>query len=264
MMSIFICSIDTNVLFEESEYYLKFKGHNLKYVPKAREGSQDDLLLEMDRRMDGETAYELIVEFLSVLSFSLDAEFEMGNSSIIEGQGLALEKVQSSCAGKRRIAAWDSKKHFIPIKQISDHAQLGRIKLFRIAKTARPVYAQFLFWWHCVAYGEAKDMITAEKIDQYYSDDSYQKVDDILKEKILLKEEKHMTVGKYIFECARHAVAHIERSPDKSGKSLDVDSLKELRHFSSINAVLEKYAKSVIENLAEDADEEYFSVQSMK
>lgn len=230
-MSLFIAAIDTNILFLKEYYYIQFKGYKIKYIPHGKEGRQDDLLLQMDGLCE-ERAFFLITELLSSLSFGLDAIFETNSGFINHIEKIDWKNMKNSTAGKRLIQATERIDDFIQFASLKNDTQVQLARLYRVAKSANNIYAQILFFWHCLCYNTGvEESKTAEKINCLTETIpqnlkvSPQDVEKIKKNKCLAENEKdakneHDKLGNYIHQCVRHSIAHIERDLKKIGKTL--------------------------------------------
>jgi hypothetical protein len=237
-MPVFICAIDTNIFFTKDVYYLNFKGKEIKYVPNAKIKRQDDLILKMDARMKDDTAFKLVSEFLSALSYSWDVLFDLDNFLINKIENFAWENFNNSSAGKRKIAVNESREDFLSIHPLQGDKEIMLARLYRIAKVSRPIYSQILFWWHCICYPNQDEGQVAKELDQEYLNDDSEVIKNIMENPTLSHENSKSLkgIGSYIYKSVRHAIAHIQRRP--SAKSLSIDSLEELSHLYQVSSFM--------------------------
>ena len=244
-MSICVCAVDTNIAFTKKKYYLRFKKAEIKYVPGHKQGRQDDLLLDM-KKMREEEAFSLITDLLSTLSFNWNAVFHTDGGFINTIHQFDWENITCSASGIRQITANQPRDDFINICPLDTGKETTLARLYRTAKSSRNIYSQILFFWHCLEY--SNDGKSIALIDKYVKDIKNVSVTDdieqIMENPILYKENiSQQTFGNYIQGCIRNAIAHIERKPNTEGRSITLDSLKELRHLSQVKDVLQYFAR---------------------
>ncbi|MCF6767194.1 hypothetical protein L3V86_02290 [Thiotrichales bacterium 19S11-10] len=255
-MAVLGCGVDTNILFTQKSYFISFKENKIKYLPSLDKKYTDSIMIELSRqsRMTHDDAYSILNQLCGIISFSWDCMFELipGHSSSIPAGQVNWEKLEIGVLNHRKFSAFEKKDSFDFIEPFCNEQQLHLAQLFSMAKSANPIYARILFYWHCLHYDHNNEKQTQKYINTLIESNDFQYDDftESIKQnsnKLLLKDKsKDIGIGEYIYTCIRNAIAHIERRSNAEGRNLQPTSLTEFIHMRNISDLLHKLSRQKI------------------
>ena len=226
-----------------NHYCFEYDGIQFKLV-QNHPRKWADLLLTIIPMNDGaaeDHAFSVAAEFLSALAWENHAKVALWNTG---GAGFGITSLKSCrpvvfTFPKIAFEGFGGGYDLVTIPRIQNETQRLALALFREAHASNNDYLSFLFFWQVIEV-DGTDPIG-------YVDRTYRKEGS----KLALDPETmsklpvaNRTLGNYLSDDCRHAIAHIRRSPGK--KKLEVDrSSERLRLARSVN-VIKKFAEYYI------------------
>jgi hypothetical protein len=130
------------------------------------------------------------------------------------------------------------------IPEIENDKQRKALALFRHAFSDHnpDPYFSFLFYWHVLTVGKRKPCESIRWIDASFSK---RKV-HVPKEDLARLPLGNRTLGNYLYQDCRNAIAHIERPTGR--KELEVDDLKDSQRISISTRIIEEFARYYIKD----------------
>lgn len=222
----------------------EYKGVRFKLVQNNPKKWSDHLLtvLENSSESSRNVAFAAASEFLSALCWELKSRVMVSDCGGWFDQS-ALGKARPRRFASPRIPYGVSVigHHLFTIPKIEDDNQRTALTLYREACAANNIYLSFLFYWQ---------LLEIEKPNAInYVDNVYRK-----KKHELRIDGRHIaslpigsrTLGNYLNDDCRHAIAHIKRKPGK--KVLEIDNTAERSRMLKSTWVVKAFAEHYIEN----------------
>jgi hypothetical protein len=228
-------------------YYFEYKGVRYKLIQNNFRKWCDVLITIIENHNDKKSineAYTLASAFLSALSWQNDSKIKMWNlGGIGVPKKVQLRKAKSTIHHFPRIplSGYSRGYDICVIPKIETEEQKVALTVFREALSSNNEYLTFLFLWQVIETG---------------GDNPVRWVDETLltqNDKVLIsnKDIEHLplngkSLGDYLCDDCRNAIAHIKRYPGKVELKLDTAE-DNLRIAISTN-IVKKLAKFYIEN----------------
>lgn len=240
-----IC-FDNDHRFSRSYYLFEYKGVKFKLVQNNPRKWADSLLtiLPNDSRNTLEVAFKVASEFLSALSWELKSRIMVGG---VGGGGwkaqFPLSKANPSSFTFPRIPfdGLITGYNLYSIPNIETKYQRTALTLYREATASNNNYLSFIFYWQVL---ETSNTNAIEYVDKIYRKK---------RSELMLKDHNFSslqlngkTLGVYLQDDCRHAIAHIKRKRGK--RELDLDNLGERTRISFSVIVVKAFAEHYIKN----------------
>lgn len=238
-----IC-FDNDHRFSRNYYLFEYKGVKFKLVQNNPRKWADSLLTVLPKYSPDtlDTAFKSASEFLSALSWELKSRIMVGGV----GGGswkdhFPLSKAKPTAFTFPRIPfgglIWGYNLYSIP--NINTDYQRTALTLYREANASNNNYLSFMFYWQVL---ETRNTEAVGYVDKIYNK----------KRNELMLQDHYLsalpldgkTLGVYLQEDCRHAIAHIRRKPGK--RKLDLDKLEERTRISHSVIVVKAFAEHYI------------------
>jgi len=239
---------DNSHRLSRKEYFFEYRGVRFKLVQRnPRKWS--DALLTIIPDMDGtaeELAFARAAEYLSALAWQNYSTVAFWQSGTCSWSGeLSLDEAKPFMSTPPRIPSsgivlgYDLTR----IPHVETDEQRKALALFREAHASNNDYLSFLFYWQVL---EVKGRRPEDVVDKTRRKDRSRvrlpksDIDDL--------PLAGQTLGHYLLDDCRHAIAHIRRKPGK--KTLDLDKAAERIRLTHSVWVIKAFAEYYIrENL---------------
>lgn len=242
-------SFDNSKRLAKKQYYFEYRGIQFKLIqdnPRKRA----DHLLTIVPDIDGpvrEKAFSTVAEFLSALGWENGSRVAVWESGAVSWPSeYALRLAKPSIFTFPRIAVGGGALGYdlIRIPHIETEQQRVALALFREANASNNDYLSFLFFWQILETGGGNPVGFINK--SYRRHRSKVRISS---QEINQLPLRGRSLGNYLLDDCRHAIAHIRRRLGKA--SLDVDNPSERRRLAlSVNvmkAVAEHYIREQLD-----------------
>jgi hypothetical protein len=239
---------DNSARLCRNTYYFEYKGIRFKLVQKNMRKWCDALLtIIQDDEKSKNQAYIAASEFLTALSWQNDSRLKLrplGGISVPDN--FQLRKAKSGFFSFPEIPYHIFKKGFdiCIIPEIKTEEQKTALILFREALSSNNIYLSLLFYWQILETGGNDPIGWVNKVVRKKK--NYNRL-------LVSKDEiKHLplngkSLGNYLYDDCRNAIAHIKR--DKPGKvKLELDSWEDTKRITISTNIVMKFARFYIED----------------
>jgi len=235
---------DNSHRLSRKEYFFEYRGGRFKLVQRnPRKWS--DALLTIVPEMDGtanEIAFARAAEFLSALGWqnhSMVAFWQSGAHSWPDE--LSLDEAKPFISGPPRIPAGGIVLGYdlTRIPHIETDEQRIALALFRDAHASNNDYLSFLFYWQVL---EVRGQKPEDVVDRTWR--KHRAHVRLSKSDVDTLPLAGQTLGHYLLDDCRHAIAHIRRKPGK--KTLDLDKPAERIRLTYSVWVIKAFAEYYI------------------
>lgn len=235
-------AFDNSNRLDRYVYYFKYKGIKFKLIQNIQK--YKDVLLTILSESNGQEGkiYKIACEYLSALSWQNGAMVIITCSGGASRREITLRKAKCSMFDFREIPrGYHSGRDYsiLMIPKIENDRQGKALALFRYAFANLNPYFSFLFYWHIVGVGEKKP---SEWIDDHFSKGKLH----IPKQDLSRLPVGNLSVGNYMYDDCRNAIAHITRLAGR--KRLEVDDLDDQERFYISARVMEGIARFYIKH----------------
>lgn len=239
---------DNSHRLSRNVYYFEYKGIRYKLIQNNVRQWSDVLLTivnDINDRISQDMAFMTAAEFLSALSWENGALIklrEIGGPGV--SQGYTLKKAQCSSFGLPRVpfSGYIVGNSIIRIPKIETEEQQLALSLFREALSSNNEELSFLFYWHILEVAGTKPIGWIDKTYRHRGQNRLY----IPQENIKLLQIGNKSIGYYLYDDCRNAIAHIMRKPKK--KTLKLDVPEERRRIILSTRVIKEFAKFYIIN----------------
>jgi hypothetical protein len=240
-----IC-FDNDHRLARKHYLFEYKGVRFKLVQNNPRKWADHLLTLLPDYSEEtrDAAFQMASEFLSALSWHLRSRimvWECGGRSWHSPLGKAQPSVFHFPRIPFRGQMIGCHLHAIP--NIEHEYQKTALTLFREASAANNDYLSFLFYWQVL---ECRNTKASNYVNSVYTKKHKEFWLKLREHDIALLALGDRTLGQYLRNDCRHAIAHIRRKPGE--KVLELDSTVERERMSASTRVIQAFAKHYIEN----------------
>jgi hypothetical protein len=235
---------DNSSRFCRNIYYFEYKKIRFKLIQNDYRKSCDVLLTIIDNHNNKKAindAYSAASEFLSALSWNNNSKIKMrhlGGNSVAENRNL--RKARCVCFVPRTPFYYSTGYDICEIPKIETNEQKIALLLFMEALSSNNMYFTYLRLYQIIETGgNPKGWIDNTLSTQRN------------KVPILDDDIKHLhlrgsSVGEYLKDDCRHAIAHIIRNTGKV--EIKLDSIEDYRKVGTALHLMEKLAKFYIKN----------------
>lgn len=232
-------------------YYFQYKEVRYKLIQNDFRKWCDVLITIIENHTDQKSinnAYSLASEFLSALSWQNDSKISMCYAGGIEVPAkVPLKKAKSKIHKYRPQISFSeySKVYYdiCEIPEIETKEQKTALTLFREALHSNNEYLSFLFYWQILETGGNDPIGWINKV--------VRKKENYNRLLVSVDTINHLplnrkSLGNYLYDDCRNAIAHIKR--EKWKVELKLDSFEDARRISMSTNVVKKCARFYIEN----------------
>jgi hypothetical protein len=241
-------AFDNTRRLQRKHYLFEYRGVRFKLVQDNPRKWADHLLtiVPQDDRIAREHAFSVASEFLSALAWENGAGvavWEAGGSGWPDN--LPLRRAQPNIFVFPRIPFRGNAVGHTPsqIPQIQNEAQRIALALFREARASNNDYLSFLFFWQVLEVDGRSPEDFVNKAFRKHRDRL--RIDQSCINQLPLDGR---TLGRYLLDDCRNAIAHIRRKPGK--KKIDLDKPGERMRLAisaqAVKAFAEHYIKDVL------------------
>lgn len=238
-------AFDNSNRLDRNVYYFKYKGIKFKLIQNSQKYKDVLLTILPEPNDQEEKIFKIASEYLSALSWQNGAMVIITCSGSAGRREITLRKAKCSMFDFREIPrGYHSGKDYsiLVIPKIENDRQRKALALFRQAFSNLNPYFSFLFYWHVSGVGGRKPCEVCKWIDASFKGKDVH----VLKEDLTRLHLGKRTLGKYLYDDCRNAIAHIERSPGR--KELKIDDLNDLERIYISTRIIEKFARFYIKN----------------
>lgn len=240
-------AFDNTRRLQRKRYLFEYRGVRFKLIQNNPRKWADHLItiVPQDNRTAREHVFSVASEFLSALAWENSADvavWEAGGSGWPDD--LPLQKAQPNIFVFPRIPFRGNVVGYTlsQIPQIQNEAQRIALALFREARASNNDYLSFLFFWQVLEV----DGHSAEGfVDQAFRKHRGRlRIDQSYISRLPLDGR---TLGRYLLDDCRNAIAHIRRKPGK--KKIDLDKPGERMRLAISVQVVEAFAEHYIKDV---------------
>jgi len=242
---------DNSGRLRRNVYYFEYKEVRYKLIQNNFRKWCDVLVTIVEDHNDQNSinnAYILASEFLSSLSWQNNSKISLHYSG---GIGLPdkvpLKKVKSKIHNYRpQISFSDYSKGYYDIceiPKIETENQKIALTLFREALHSNNEYLTFLFFWQALETGGNDPIGWVNKV--YRREKNFNRL-LVSKDEVNHLPLNGKSLGNYLYDDCRNAIAHIKR--DQGKVELKLDSAEDKRRIAISTNVVKKFARFYIED----------------
>ncbi|MCK4816851.1 hypothetical protein KA005_13865 [bacterium] len=242
---------DNSARLRRNVYYFEYKEVRYKLIQNNFRKWCDVLITIVENHNDQNSinnAYILASEFLSSLSWQNNSKISLQYSGGIGApEKVPLKKAKSKIHNYRpQISFSDYSKGYYDICEIPNietENQKIALTLFREALHSNNEYLTFLFFWQVLETGGNEPIGWVNKV--------YRKEKNFNRLLVSKDEVNHLplngkSLGNYLYDDCRNAIAHIKR--DQGKVELKLDSPEDKRRIAISTNVVKKFARFYIED----------------
>jgi hypothetical protein len=233
-------------------YYFEYRGLQFKLIQNNPRKFPDTLLtiIPMNDEAATEKAFSVAAEFLSALAWRNDAEIALWYSGGSGFRNVSLKTAKPTIYSLSKIAHPGNSRGYDLgiIPHIQNDNQRIALALFREANASNNDYLSFLFFWQVLEVAGTDPIGFINRTHR--RDSSKLELDSETITKLPLTSQ---SLGNYLYDDCRNAIAHIRRKPGKT--NLDIDRPSERLRLTRGVIVIKKFAEYYIReylNLKED------------
>jgi hypothetical protein len=228
-------------------YYFEYKGIRFKLIQKNMRKWCDALLtiIPADEKSKNQ-AYLAASEFLTALSWQNNSRIKLGLlGGISVPDNFQLRKAKSGFFSFPKIPYHIFMKGFdiCIIPEIETEEQKAALILFREALSSNNEYLSFLFYWQILETGDNGPIEWVNNVVRKKK--NYNRL-LVSKDEIKYLPLNGKSLGNYLYEDCRNAIAHIKRDPGKV--KLKLDSLDDIKRITISTNIVMKFARFYIED----------------
>lgn len=240
---------DNSARLFRNVYYFEYKGICYKLIQNNFRKWCDVLITILNNSNDQKSinnVYAIASEFLSALSWQNESKILMYYSGGIDvPQNVPLRKTKSTIHGIRpRISLSDYSIRYYDIGEIPEietEEQKVALTLFREALSSNNMYLAFLFYWQILETGRNDAISWVNKA--YLNKKNYNWF-LVSKDEVQSLPLNNKTIGYYLYDDCRNAIAHIKRNKGKV--KLVLDSANDNKRINVSLGIVKKFAKFYI------------------
>ncbi len=239
-------AFDNTRRLERKRYLFEYRGVRFKLVQNNPRKRADHLLtIVPDDQAARENAFAAASEFLSALAWENGAHvavWEAGGSGWPDN--CPLQKAEPNIFVFPRIPFRGNVAGYTltRIPHVQNEAQRIALALFREARASNNDYLSFLFFWQVLEVDGRSPEGFVDKAFRKHR--ARLRIDQSYISQLPLQGR---TLGRYLLDDCRHAIAHIKRRPGK--KKIDLDKPGERMRLAISTRVVEAFAKHYIEDV---------------
>jgi hypothetical protein len=238
---------DNSRRLSRKEYLLEYRGVRFKLVQRNPK-KWSDALLTIVPEMDGaatELAFARAAEFLSALAWQNHSMVAFWQSGAHSWPGeLSLDEAKPFMSEPPRIPGGGTVLGYDPIRipHVKTDEQRIALALFREAYASNNDYLSFLFYWQVL---EVRGQKPEDVVDKTWRKDrACVRLPNSDIDNLPLAGQ---TLGHYLLDDCRHAIAHIRRKYGK--KTLDLDKPAERNRLTYSTRVIKAFAECYIRQI---------------
>lgn len=249
-----IC-FDNSCRLRRKYYLLEYRGVRFKLIQNNPRKWSDVLLtiLPDSSQVQVDKAFTIASEFLSALSWKNRARVMMstgGGAGVPDGYTLGRAKCRVFTFPRIPFGGHVVGFDIGTIPKIDTEEQGIALTLFREANGSNNDYLSFLFYWQVMETGGT----TPDKwVDKAYGRKRHKL--RLTRDEIARLPLGGKSLGTYLLDDCRHAIAHIKRKPGK--KKLELDQREERRKLTMSTWVVKEFAHLYIRDVLNLKDRLY-------
>ena len=238
---------DNSNRLDRTVYYFKYKSIEFKLIQHGQK-HQDVLLTILPESGDRVgKIYKVACEYLSALSWQNSAMVIITPAGGAERKETTLREAKCTMFAPRKVPwGYYSGRGYsiLAIPKIGNDRQRKALALFRQAFSNLNPYFSFLFYWHVL--GVRKRKLPLKRPSEWINVSFNKEKVHVAKEHLTRLHLGKQTLGDYLYDDCRNAIAHIERVPGK--KELEIDDLDDLERIYISTRVIEDFAKYYVKS----------------
>ena len=252
-----IC-FDNSSRLSRKQYLFEYRGAKFKLVQNDPRRRPDNLLTIVPRGEPAalKRAFATAAEFLSALAWENNARVTVRLGGEINWpEDMGLEEARPSIFGLPRIPAeYVFGYHLFRIPHVRTDSQRKALAIFREANASNSDYLSFLFYWQIFEV-EADDAVGfINKV--YRKDRVHLRLADMDIHSLPLSGR---SLGEYLSDDCRHAIAHIRRRLGK--RSIELDNLDERDRLAYSVRVVKAFAQYYIREVLNLKEHLYLAIR---
>ena len=237
-------AFDSSIILPCRTYLFEYKSVRFKLVQTHYREYHDHLLTvvrDINDTAAMNRAFAVGAEFVSALAWEQDAAMTVWNSGGAGWRGGSLRFAKPTIFGFRRLPfrGYHIGGNLISIPHVQTNEQRIALALFREARASNSPYLSFLFYWQAMEVLATDPQAFIENVMRNHR--RQVPIEDSWLSELPLAGR---SIGDYLEDDCRHAVAHIKRRPGR--RTLDLDSSDEHRRFTISVRVVEALAEAYI------------------
>lgn len=227
-------------------YYFEYKKVKYKLIQNNPKKWCDVLLTiigDKESNITEQIAYNTAGEFLSALGWENNSKVKLWHSGGPGGRDFTLRKARCSMFTFPRVpfGGYSLGYDICRIPKIETLEQKTALALFREAFSSNNHFLSFLFFWQIFEVGKMNPIgwinkSYSRKMNKLYLPKEYMNRLDL----------KGRSLGHYLYDDCRNAIAHIRRKPTKT--RLQFDTLEEDARLAISTRIIEEFAKLYIKD----------------
>ena len=234
--------------------YFRYRDVEFKLIQSPPEERSDHLLTLVDsEKRDTEHAFRVASEFASAVAWQNGVRTAVWLSLTFTPGAASLRAARPRFSGPPRIELGGIRGCSIErLPSIENTEQREALAMFREAMASNSFYLRFLFMWHVLELLSPASPGKAAQDAVKYVDDTLASPPQCLRIHEVRSDLEDISlgsrsVGEYLRDDCRHAVAHLKRDPLR-GRHIDVDDLQDRRRMELSSRIVTEFARCFIED----------------
>lgn len=239
-------AINNTVRFPRRIYYFEYKGIRFKLVQNDPKEHHDHLLtiIPFNDVAERDKAFSVAAEFVSAMAWSRNARMTVADSG---GSGYPtsrrLRQAFPTVYGWPQFPSQEGHLggELIAMARVRTSEERIALSLFREARASNNRYLAFMFFWQVLEVMGKKPARIANRLFRDHEGEVRVRAGQIQ-----LLPLNGRSLGKYLEDDCRHAIAHVRRY--KGRKPLNLDDWNDLQRFAISVRVVEALATLYIQD----------------
>lgn len=238
---------DNSMRFFRNTFYFRYKDVRFKLIQNDQRKWCDVLLTivkSMDDWQEQDRVFSIASEFLCALSWQNESRVticDLGGPSVPENFRLRSAKCRFFSFPKIPFGGYITGFDLTKIPHIETENQLEALHLYRDGMSSNHDYLSFLFFWQILEIGCANPMGWIDKTLKRNRNRL-----GVSNEEIGRLPLNGRSLGNYLKDDCRNAIAHIRRKPGKTKLRLDTPS--DLIRIARSTGIMKEFARFYIKN----------------
>lgn len=238
-------ALSNHARFDRSSYLMEYSGVRFKLI-QQRGWKLADHLLTIIPDISPQTkqyAFQVGQELINLLSWELRSPMQLSETGARSCHiGTRLSQARPSMYKFIEILFEGNYANNSPsiIPAVNNKHQRLALGLFREARSSNNIYHAFLFYWHVIDTGRESG---TEVVNRILGTHKLIKI----REEIARLSLCEQSIGKYLWENMRNAIAHIQRKEPEL-KHLDLSNLEDRNEMVIATHIVRRIAETYIEH----------------
>lgn len=241
--SLLTISFDNSRRLKQKTHYFSYGDVVFKLVQDNPRKWADHLLTIVENEVDRTNAFRAATEFMSALSWENNSAIAVWDGGYMSWHAPKTIQQARPCIFSFPKIAYQGNVtgcHISRLPLIETDYQRRALALFREARASNNDYLKFLFFWQVLEIKAATGAVGfVDKVHKRHIDQL-----KISGDAIRALPLNGKTVGQYLLNDCRHAIAHLNRKPGET--KIEVDNLADRLRLAKSARVTEAFAEFYI------------------